>query len=135
MATPEPFVFIGTHRLKQGRRDDWEEHVRDFVRFIEENEPQLRLFTFYLDEDTGLVSVVQVHPDAESMTTHMQVARRHIGEAYQDLIEETTSIQIFGEPDEAVLSMMRNLAGAGVPISIAGPVAGFHRLPQPSATA
>jgi quinol monooxygenase YgiN len=134
MATAEPFVFIGTHRLKPGRRDDWKEHVTHFVRYIEENEPQLRLFTFYLDEDTDHVSVVQVHPDAESMVTHMQVAHRHIGEAYQDLIEETTSIKVFGEPTDAVLSMMRNLAGAGVQISIASPVVGFHRLPPASVT-
>jgi hypothetical protein len=130
----EPFIFIGTHRLKAGKRDAYEEHVADFVRFIEQREPQLRLFTFFLDEDAEHVSVVQVHPNAASMGLHMQVAHEHIGDAYTEYLDETVSIQIFGEPTADVLAMMRRLAGDGVPVSIQRPFAGFDRLPQPATT-
>lgn len=130
----EPFVFIGTHRLKEGTREAYEEYVAGFVRFIEEREPQLRLFTFFLDEDAEYVSVVQVHPNAESMGVHMQVAQEHITDAYADYLDETVSIQIFGEPTTEALAMMRRLAGDGVPVSINRPFAGFDRLPKPAAT-
>src|SRR5680860_770067 len=129
----QPFVFIGTHRLQEGKREAYQAYAADFVRFIEEREPQLRLFTFYLDEDAELVSVVQVHPDAESMGLHMQVARQHIGEALADYLEETASIQIFDEPTTEVLAMMRQLAGDGVPVSIRRSVAGFDRMEHSAA--
>jgi hypothetical protein len=130
----EPFIFIGTHRLKEGKRAAYQEYVTDFVRFIEEREPQLRLFTFFLDEDGEHVSVVQVHPNAESMGSHMQVAQQHIGDAYTEYLDETVSIQVFGEPTAEVLAVIRGLAGDGVPVSIHRPFAGFDRLPQPTAT-
>ncbi|WP_052668039.1 putative quinol monooxygenase [Nitriliruptor alkaliphilus] len=128
----EPFIFIGTHRLKEGKREAYEQHVADFARFIDEQEPQLQVFTFYLDEDAEHVSVVQVHPNAESMGLHMQIAHQHIGDAYTDYLEETVSIQVFGEPTDAVLTMMRKLAGDGVPVSIQRPFAGFDRLRAPA---
>lgn len=124
----EPFIFIGTHRLKKGKREAYEQYVAEFVRFIDGQEPQLKLFTFFLDEDAEHVSVVQVHPNAESMGVHMQIAQQHIGDSYADYLEETVSIQVFGEPTEAVLAMMRKLAGDGVPVSIQRPFAGFDRL-------
>ena len=125
-----PFIFIGTHRLQEGKREAYEAYVADFVRFIDEHEPQLQLFTFFLDEDAEHVSVVQVHPNAESMGLHMQVAHQHIGDAYTEYLEETVSIQIFGEPTPEVLAMMQRLAGDGVPVSIHRPFAGFDRLLQ-----
>src|SRR5262245_13952894 len=51
----------------------------------------------FASEDGTEVAVVQVHPDASSMELHMHVAREHITSAYEELLEETTSIQIFGE--------------------------------------
>jgi hypothetical protein len=131
----EPFIFIATHRLKAGKREAYQEHVEDFVRFIDRQEPQLSLFTFFLDEDAEHVSVVQVHPNAASMGLHMQVAREHIGDAYTEYLDETVSIQVFGEPTDDVLAVMRHLAGDGTPVSIHRPIAGFDRLPDPAATA
>lgn len=130
----EPFIFIGTHRLKPGKREAYEQHVADFARYIDEHEPQLQVFTFYLDQDAEHVSVVQVHPNAESMGIHMQVAHQHIGDAYTDYLEETVSIQIYGEPTDAVLATMRQLAGDGVPVNINRPFGGFDRLPEPAAS-
>jgi hypothetical protein len=130
----QPFVFIGTHRLKDGKRAAYEKYVADFVRVIEGREPQLSLFTFFFDEDAEHVSVVQVHPNAESMGAHMQIAQQHIGNAYAEYLEETVSIQIFGDPTPDVLAAMRQLAGDGVPVSIQRPFAGFDRLPQQAAT-
>jgi quinol monooxygenase YgiN len=129
----DPFIFIGTHRLKHGKREAYEQHVADFVRYIEAEEPQLQVFTFHLDEDAEHVSVVQVHPDAASMGRHMQIAHQHIGDSYTDYLEETVSIQVFGEPNDAVLAMMRQLAGDGVPVSIQRPFAGFDRISAPAA--
>lgn len=123
-----PFVFVGTYRLKEGKREAYLRHLADFVPYVEENEPQLVLFSTYLDEEGEHISGVQVHPDADSMLTHMQVVREHVAESYADYLDETVSMQIFGEPTDDVLAMMSKLAGDGVPVSINRPVEGFDRL-------
>ncbi len=63
------------------------------------------------------VAVVQVHPDADSMEFHMKVVRERATRAYAETLEATTSIQVFGPPSAAVLSMLRQQAGAGIPLS------------------
>ena len=38
--------------------------------------------------------------------------------AYAETLEATTSIQVYGEPSDAVLEVLRRQAGAGVPMNI-----------------
>jgi quinol monooxygenase YgiN len=76
-----PFVFIGTHRIAAGQLEAFKKDARALVQLVREREPQLLSFNFFFNEDETEVSVVQVHPDAASMLTHMQVAREHITEA------------------------------------------------------
>jgi hypothetical protein len=125
---PEPFIFIGTHRLKEGKLDDFERTFNELVNVVETNEPQMIAFNGYADDTGTEVAVVQVHPGASSMELHMQVVREHITSAYEELLEETTSIQVFGELTDAARGMMEHLAGSGVPISVKPyPLGGFTR--------
>jgi hypothetical protein len=125
---PEPFIFIGTHRLKEGKLDDFERTFNELVNVVETDEPQMIAFNGYADDSGTEVAIVQVHPDASSMELHMQVVREHITSAYEELLEETTSIQVFGELTDAARGMMEHLAGSGVPISVKPyPLGGFTR--------
>ena len=124
----QPFIFIGTHRLQAGRLDAFREAFTNLVHVVRDNEPQMVAFNGYANEDGTEVSVVQVHPDAGSMAHHMRVVHEHITSAYEDLIEETVGIQVFGELDEMTRGMMQQLAGSGVPITVKPePIAGFTR--------
>jgi hypothetical protein len=124
----EPFIFIGTHRLQPGKLAAFREAFSRLVEVVEDNEPRMIAFNGYANEYGSEVSVVQVHPDAASMAFHMSVVREHITSAYEDLLEETTSIQVFGTLDETTRGMMQQLAGAGVPIVVEPePIAGFTR--------
>ena len=113
-----PFIFIGTHRLKEGKLSDFEAAWRDLVAVVEANEPQMIAFNAYASEDGTEVAVVQLHPDAASMELHMQVVREHITSAYEELLEETTSIQINGELSDAARGMIEHLAGSGVALNV-----------------
>ena len=64
---PEPFIFIGTHRLKEGKLRDFETAWRELVEVVESKEPQMIAFNAYANEDGTEVAVVQLHPDAASM--------------------------------------------------------------------
>src|SRR5262245_41811699 len=123
-----PFIFVGTHRLNEGKLDDYEAAWKELVQVVESNEPQMIAFHSFASEDGNDVSVVQVHPDAASMELHMQVVREHITSAYEELLEETTSIQIFGELSDAARGMIEHLAGSGVPVTVKpSPLGGFTR--------
>jgi quinol monooxygenase YgiN len=112
-----PFIFVGTHRIKEGKLDEFKEDARSLAAAVEEQEPQLLAFTMFLSEDETETTVVQVHPDADSMLRHMEVAEAHIRHSTDEQLE-TKEIQIYGRPNDAVLGMITQLTQEGVPISV-----------------
>ena len=115
---PGPFIFIATNRLKPEKLADERRRVPDLVDFIQSHEPRLLAFNEYANEEGTEVTVVQVHPDADSMVFHMELIAERAASAYADTIDATTNIQVFGTPSGTVTDMLRRQAGAGVPLSI-----------------
>jgi hypothetical protein len=113
-----PFIFIATNRLKEGKLEDERRRVPGLSDFIAENEPRLIAFNEYANEDGTEVAVVQVHPDADSMEFHMGVVAERAASAYAETVDATTSIQVYGEPGDAVLQMLSRQAGAGIPMVV-----------------
>lgn len=127
----QPFIWIGIHKIKEGKAKELKQMLTEFPEFIAENEPRLLGFNFYLDEDETRAAVVQIHPDADSFEFHMKVAGEHIAQSYQYL-EATESTQIFGAPSPAVLEMIegfRVAAGQKQTLSVLPQyLSGFTRL-------
>jgi hypothetical protein len=48
----------------------------------------------------------------------MKVVREHITSAYEELLEETTGIRVFGEFSDLERGMMEHLAGSGVALTV-----------------
>jgi len=113
-----PFIFIATNRLKPGKLEQERDRGGDLADFIAANEPRLLAFNEYADEGGTEVGVVQVHPDARSMQFHMEVIAERAARAYAETLDATTAIQVFGDPDEAILQMLRLQAGAGIRLSM-----------------
>ena len=67
----EPFIFIATNRLKEGKLDAETGASLGASEFIEKDEPRLIAFNEYVNEEGTEVGVVQVHRDARSMEFHM----------------------------------------------------------------
>jgi hypothetical protein len=129
----EPFIFIGTHTIKEGKLEDFKQHFGEFAKFIEANEPRLIHFELYINEDGTEVSVVQVHPDADSMAYHMRVGGEHFAQAYE-FLDTTTSIQIYGTPSDALVEQMKQVGEPGVPVIVKSELAGFNRLAATAAS-
>jgi biotin carboxylase len=117
-AVSGPLIFIATNRLKPGKLADERERVPGLVDFVHANEPRLIAFNEYVNEGGTEVAVVQIHPDAESMTFHLEVIAERAAAAYAATVDATTSIQVFGTPSDAVLEMLERQAGAGVPLTV-----------------
>ena len=116
--TSTPLIFVATNRLKPGQLDA-ERRVPDLIEFVEQNEPQLIAFNEYVNDNGTEVTVVQVHPDAASMQKHLGIIRERAAQAYDDTLDATLAIQIFGPVDPQMLSTMRTQTGEGVSLTVA----------------
>lgn len=123
-----PFIFIGTHKIKEGRVEEFRADATALAKLVEEREPRILAFDLFFNEDETEATVVQVHPDAASMLVHMQVAAEHIEKGASELLE-TKEIQVYGAPNDGVLEMITQLSQTGVPIIVKpSHLAGFTRL-------
>jgi hypothetical protein len=113
-----PFIFIATNRLKEGKLQAERKRVPGLSDSIEANEPRLIAFNEYVNDDGTEVGVVQVHPDTDSFEFHMGVVRERAARAYEDTLDATTSIQVFGTPTETSLEMLRRAAGTGIQFTV-----------------
>jgi len=113
-----PFIFIATNRLKPGKVEAERHRVPGLVDFIEANEPRLIAFNEYVNDEGTEVAVIQVHPDAASFEFHMGAVRERASRAYEETLDATTGIQVFGAPTQGILEMLRRQAGDGVQYTV-----------------
>ena len=112
-----PFIYAGTWTIKPGKVEEARKALTEHAEFIERNEPRLIAFHMYFDADGSKAGVVQVHPDAESMDTHMELIAEHLS-AMGDFIGEIVHEQAFGTPTEAFSEALRGYAASGIPVTV-----------------
>ena len=103
----EPFIFIGSYQVKPGHLEEARHPLRDVSALVEEREPRLRSFHFYLDQARERVIWVQIHPDAESMATHMAVIANHLATAWDWLELGSSTQQVLGVPPRELTDYAR----------------------------
>lgn len=104
---PEPFIYIASYGIKPGFRDVARQRLRNVAALVEAQEPRLHSFHFYVDEDRGRAICVQVHPDAESMATHMSVIASHLATAWDWLDLDSVEQQVLGTPPRVLADYAR----------------------------
>jgi quinol monooxygenase YgiN len=126
-----PFIFIGTHKIKPGRREEFKKYFAQFSEnVVEPQEPRLHAFYGYAAPDSDYVTVVQVHPDADSMATHMKVGMEHFATAYAEYLEPESTMQIYGNLSEELIQTISDAAQSdelGSSVTIREPFTGFDR--------
>src|SRR6478736_8326549 len=128
VAMSGPLIFIATNRLKGGALSAERSRVPELVRFVEREEPQVIGFNEYVNDGGDEVTVVQIHPDAASFEKHMDVIADHARRAYQETLDRTVRIQVFGDLPESIAASLREQASAGVEIIVnAEHLGGFLR--------
>jgi len=113
-----PFIYVGTWTIKPGKLEAARKALAEHTGFIEQNEPRLIAFHIYFDADGTKAGVVQVHPDAESMDTHMKLIASHL--TSMDFIGEIVHEQAFGTPTDSFSELLRGYADAGIPVTVLG---------------
>jgi hypothetical protein len=111
-----PLIYIGTYTIKNEKLEECKQRLGELVDLVETNEPRLTAFHVYLDEQGSTISVVQVHPDSESMEFHLKVVSEHLTGAFEYL-ETTQSEQLYGAPSDTLAEMLQAYAEPGVPVT------------------
>jgi hypothetical protein len=106
----EPIVYLDHSDILEGAIDELRAGVTRLVAFIDEREPRLIAYGFYLDEVAMKMTVVAVHPDSASLELHMEVG----GEEFRKLghLIRLTGIECYGRPSERALEQLRQKAAA-----------------------
>jgi predicted metallo-beta-lactamase superfamily hydrolase len=109
-----PLIFIGTYIVRNGKLEECKQRLGELVDLVETNEPRLIAFHIYLDQQGSKISVVQVHPDSDSMELHLKIVSEHLTGAFEYL-ETTEREQLFGTPSETLAEMLDAYAEPGIP--------------------
>jgi hypothetical protein len=72
------------------------------------------------------MTVIQVHPDEDSLALHLKLAGERIARAYEFLA--TNRIDFYGTPSAALLDQVRQMGVGAPPIRFNLATAGFSRL-------
>ena len=123
----EPLIFITKHTVKEGRVRDLEHVTDEFLKFVHANEPRVLAVAAYLTDKRDQLSLVQIHPDPESLDFHLQVAGDKIHAALN--VVDNDSVELYGTPGPTTRSLLDQIASAGVTVvEYPAPVGGFDRL-------
>lgn len=120
-------VYIDTSDVREGALEELQAGMKELVDFVEANEPRIISYNVYFNEEGTRMTVMHVHPDAESVEYHLEVA----GPIFRRFVElvTLTSTHIYGRPSERVLKQADEkvrLLGRGV-VDVQALHAGFTR--------
>lgn len=104
----DPIVYIDRSEIREGKIDDVRVAIRGLVAFIESNVPSAISYGIYLDEAQNRMTVVQVHPNSQSLEFHMKVGAPAFAE-FKDLIR-LSAIDIYGEPSDRLRQQLADKA-------------------------
>ena len=127
----ESIVYIDRSEVVEGKLEVLKEGIRKLVDFVDEREPQLISYGFFINDEATQMIVVAVHPDSASLEFHMEVA----GPEFRNLKEcvELKTIEVYGRPSDKALKQLRQkaeLLGEGGRVVVQEPQAGFARFPS-----
>jgi len=121
-----PILFIATSQIHDGALEKFKVAVRKTIEFLDANGPQL-MGEVCIEENEMTAYTIQLHRDSESILAHWQLADPYQRDVMQYMT--TTRVDIYGQPNEAVMEGMQRLASQGAIISMTPQFAGFIRLP------
>jgi quinol monooxygenase YgiN len=123
----DAIVYVDTSDVREGALEELQAGMKELVDFVEANEPRIISYNVYFNEEGTRMTVMHVHPDAESVEYHLEVA----GPFFRRFVElvTLTSTHIYGRPSETVLKQADEkvrLLGRGV-VDVQALHAGFTR--------
>ena len=111
-----PLVFVSTHRVPQGAADDLRALGREFVRFVEAEEPHSVVLQVLLGAEGTELTYLHVHDDAQGMDRHLRLSRERIGRAVD--LAPPVRVTVYGTPGPVLSEALRHNAEAGARVTV-----------------
>ncbi len=113
-----PFIVIRTFAIRKGKLDAFRQSLPEFFKMIEAKEPRLLALNAYVNEEGTETTFVHVHPDAASMERHEEVAHEPTERLRREFLDETFSLQVYGEPSMVMREKERHLGEKGIALIV-----------------
>jgi quinol monooxygenase YgiN len=113
-------IYVDRFQLREGKAEDFKRYATDMAEFVEENEPGVISFNYYMDEDGAKGTAVFVFSDAEAADLHLDLASSRFQEGYELL--SASDIELLGRPSDRAIEM-----AASFNASVKTKLAGFSR--------
>jgi len=101
-------VCIDWSEVHEGQIEQLRAAMKGLVEFVEANESRPLAYHVYFSADDRIMTVLQMHPDAESMEHHMRVAAEEFAKV-KDMLS-LSAIDIYGSPSDALLEQLHKKA-------------------------
>ena len=124
----EPILYIDTSEIRPGREETVHRLMTDLVAFVEQHEPRLIAYEFFVDDKRQIMTCVALHRDSASMEFHMDIGWERF-RSFAEHIEQR-SIDVYGEVSDKVVDRLRNkiaMLGRGT-VTVHRRHAGFMRV-------
>lgn len=97
--------------IKPGGLQAFKELAREAVKMVQENEPDMKGYQWYFNEDETKCYTAEWQSSSESLMTHLQ----NVGDVLPKLLEHSdiTRFEVFGNPSAVALEAVGGL-GANV---------------------
>lgn len=99
----QQIVYLDRFRIREGRLEDFKRYANEYSEFVEEKEPGVISFNFYVGDDGTDGTAVFVFSDAHALDDHLDVASSRFQEGYELL--SATAIELLGRASERAVEM------------------------------
>lgn len=113
-------IYLDLFELQDGKVEDFKEYASEMAKFVQENEPDIISFNYFINDDETEGSAVFIFPDADSLDHHLDVAGHRFQEG-EDLIS-ANRIELLGKASDRAAGMLSSFGG-----KLKTKVAGFGR--------
>ena len=116
----EEVIYLDRFQVADGRLDDFKRYAAEVAAFVEENEPGIRSYNYFMDGDSGAGTAVFVFADAVALDRHLDLVSGRFQEGYELL--RASDIDLLGRPSERAAAMAASFGGR-----VKEAIAGFSR--------
>ena len=123
-----PIVLIDVSSVREGMLDQLKTRMTELADFVQASKTRAISYQFFLSPNEREMTVIQVHPDSESIVAQMADAAA-LFRPFAELLT-MTAMTVYGEPSPElrdVLLRKAELLGLGRPPTIQSMSAGFQR--------
>jgi len=126
---PNPIILVDSSEVRPGRLDELRSAMHELADFVASSDTRALSYEFFLSPDEADMTVVQVHPDSDSVEEQMRAAGP-IFARFSELLT-MSAMDVYGEPSAALLDILSRKAerlGLDEGPRVHSRTAGFNRL-------